>query len=401
MSQAVSYPQKEEATCLDVSWRLTPLAKSLIWISGFMGVCVIAFQGLTPTPLTLGVTSLFLLLFLSSWFLGRSTLLAIQPTGVEPAIGFAWEKLTIRFGLHHVGGSFTARDILLYHGSEFERRGLFAYRASMAPGTSQWVEGDLRLAKRGRFRTHGLRIASTFPFGLIRWTSSWELPADLLALPRLGALRDPLSLIPPERETLIAHAGRYQDAEEFHALKRWRPGLSQRNVHWKSSARRNQLMLKELHGVRKPSIRLELFPPVVESTRHRSDKFLFERSICLTASLADFFLRRNYRVEVVCSGTKNAFFLEEQSGRSGLFGALTKLAELDLFERESVEATASPSPSMGRRSQRAFRIQICAGGGNLRDAGRQRLDILDPATKRWFQSDRRFSRVGFLQRRPA
>ena len=401
MSQAVSYPQQEDANCLEVRWRLTPLAKSLLWVSGFFGACVLAFQGFTPTPATLGVTSLLLLLFLSSWFLGRSTLLAIQPTGVEPATGFAWEKVSIRFGLHHVGGSFTARDILLYHGSELERRGLFAYRASMAPGTSQWVEGDFRLSKRGRFRTHGLRIASTFPFGLIRWTSAWELPADLLALPRLGALRDPLSLIPPERETLIAHAGRYQDAEEFHSLKRWRPGMSQRNVHWKSSARRNRLMLKELHGVRKPSIRLELLPPVVEATRHRSEKYLFEQSICLSASLADFFLRRNYRVEVICSGTKNPFFLEEQSGRSGLFGVLTKLAEVNLLEQRDASQSESATATMGVRSQRCFRIQICAGGGNLRDAGRQRLDILDPATKRWFHSDRRFSQVGFLNRKQA
>lgn len=401
MNQAVNYPQKEEATCLDVSWRLTPLAKSLLWVSGFMGLCVLVYQGFMPNAAMLGVTSLLLLLFLSSWFLGRSTLLAIHPTGVEPATGFAWEKLTIRFGLHHIGGWFTARDILLYHGSEFERRGLFAYRASMEPGSSQWVEGDLRLSKRGRFRTHGLRIASTFPFGLIRWTSAWELPADLLALPRLGALRDPLSLIPPERETLVAQAGRHQDAEEFHSLKRWRPGMSQRSVHWKSSARRNCLMLKELHGVRKPSIRLELFPPVVESTRRRSEKYLFEQSICLCASLADFFLRRNYRVEVVCSDTKNAFFLEEQSGRSGLFGVLTKLAETDLMDKKSADTKPNSPSSMGHRSQRSFRIQICAGGGNLRDSGRQRLDILDPATKRWFHSDRRFSRVGFLQRRQA
>jgi len=399
MSSAAPYPQKEEAKCLGINWRLTPLAKSLLWVSGFMGASFLFINGLTPTPAALGLTSLLILLFSSSWILGRATLQVIFPTGLEPATGFAWEKLSVRFGLHNVGGKFTARDVLLYHGSDFQRRGLFAYRASIAPGTSQWMEGSLRLPKRGRFHTHGLRIASTFPFGLIRWTSAWELPADLLALPRMGALRDPLSLIPPERETLVDQVGRFQDAEEFHSLKRWRPGMSQRKIHWKSTARRNHLMLKELHGVRKPSIRLELIPPVVSSSRQHSGKFLFEQSICLTASLADFFLRRNYRVEVACAGVKNPFFLQEQSGRAGLFGVLTKLAEIDLLEPDKDSHRPPQQAPQGFRSRRAFRIQICAGSGNLRNAGRQRLDILDPATKRWFHSDRRFSQAGFLQRR--
>jgi len=401
MKQAAANPQNESGRCLGVRWRLTPLAKSLLWVSGALGFAYIALQGFSPTPIFLGFSSLLLLLFLSSWFYGRVCLLSLAPTGLEPATGFAWEKLSIRFGLHHTGNRFTAHDVLVYHGSDFHRRGLFAYRASIAPGTSQWMEGDLRMPKRGRFSTHGLRLASTFPFGLIRWTSAWELPADLLALPRLGALRDPLSLIPPERETLVANTGRFQDAEEFHTLKRWRPGMSQRNVHWKSTARRNGLMLKELHGVRKPSIRLELIPPFPTSARQRSDKFLFEQSICLTASLADFFLRRNYRVEVVCTDVQNAFFLEEQRGRSGLFGVLTKLAEIELPQNKGIAQTANPLSPTGVRSRKAFRIQISAGGGNLRDSRRQRLDILDPATKRWFHSDRRFSQTGFLQSRRA
>ncbi|MHC4381002.1 MAG: DUF58 domain-containing protein, partial [Planctomycetota bacterium] len=388
---------------LEVSFRLTPLATTLLWCSGFGILSLLQLSGYRASPLLLGFVSLLFLLFLASLLLGRIAIRALVPSALEPATGFTWEEVPVRFGLHHVGGLFAARDVLLYHGSDLQRRGLFAYRAQVQPGSSVWIEGNLRLPRRGRSRTHGLRIASTFPFGLLRWTSAWELPADLLALPRLGALRDTTSLVPPERETLEAHAERHRDAEEFHTLKRWRPGMSQRQVHWKSSARRGQLMLREMQGLRYPRLRIELVAPLPALQARGQRKHRFEQAICLTASLADDFLRRNYRVEVVFQGGKQGFFLGAQRGRQGLFRILTRLAEVEMVKHgeASGNSTIPHNGDAQRRSHDVYRLQVCVGLGNLRQAGRQRLDVMDPATHRWFHADRRFSRVHLAQERRA
>ncbi|MCP4094245.1 MAG: DUF58 domain-containing protein [Planctomycetes bacterium] len=405
MSEEGGAPNAEQATCLSLRPQLTPLAKTLLWLSGSVILLSLLSTNLRPTPFILAFTSLLLLLFACSWWVGRISLGSLIPDGLQPATGFAWERLPIRFALHHVGERFKVRDVLLLHGSDGNERGMFGYRASIEPGESMWVDGSLRLPRRGRFRSHGLRLISTFPFGLLRWTASWHLPADLIALPRLGALRDATSLIPNERETVEAGAGRFTDTEEFHTLKKWRPGMSQRLVHWKSTARRGHLMVREMHGVRFPRLRVELIPPALGKDTDARVRRRFEESICLAATLADFFLRKNYRVEFATMGVEQPFYLEAQRGRHALFQILTRLADVQLPRVDPIaeKAGIKTPPPLGLHIPRSdcFRIQVCAGAGNKRDVGRHRLDVTSPATKRWFQANRRFSTGTFIQSRRA
>lgn len=385
---------EEEATFLAVQGKLTPTALSLLWGALGLSVLLLLLSGAAALALVYGLVVVVLLGIGVNWFLGRMAILDLQPGRLQPVTGFSWETVTARFGLHHLGGRFAARDVLISHGSEDSRRGLFSYRATVAPGSARWVEGQLRLPRRGRFDHHGIRIASSFPFGLVQWTASWKLSADILALPRLGALRDATSLIPVEQETLAAGAQRREDSEEFHGLKVWRPGMSQRQVHWKSSARRGKLMVREMRGIRRPRLRLELVGPPLNADGKRPQRFRFEQAICLTATLADYFLRRNYRVEVVAQNVAQPFYLEVQKGRNGLYQVLSRLAEVDLLAADpAATAKASRSrSSLPRNGHRdVFRIQVNLGLGNLRQAHLQTLDITHPGTKRWFHADRRFS----------
>ena len=385
----------EEATCRSLRCNLTPLAQNLLWLSIAISFLLLARSDFYPSPAFLGLWSLLLVLFAVSWWFGRTTLACLVPDRMEPASGFAWEEIPIRFGLFHLSRRFAARDVLMIHGSEGNRRGLFAYHACIEPGAAMWVEGVLRLPRRGRFRSHGLRIASSFPFGLLRWTAAWELPTDLLAWPRLGALRDATSLLPPESQSADAGHGRFRDPEEFHSLKAWRPGMSQRLVHWKSSARRGKLMVREMQGQRFPAIRLELVAPA-DAGRSRSgrDSQAFEQAVSLVATLSDFFLRHHYRLEVTIPSEHGRFTLQAERGRHGLFQVLTRLTE----------AAPSPGPPTlpthtAARSAQGFLLQVTIGQGNLRRVGLQRLDVTSPATRRWFRADRRFSSATVLMRR--
>lgn len=385
--------EEAEADFLTLQGKLTSTAFSLIWGTVGLSLLLLLVSGASALALVYGILSVVVLVFATNWFYGRAVLRMLQPGRLEPISGFSWEQVTARFGLHHLGGRFAARDVLISHGSEESRRGLFSYQANIEADSSMWVEGPLRLPRRGRFDHHGIRIASSFPFGLVRWTASWRLPADILALPRLGALRDAMSLIPVEQETLAAGARRLDDAEEFHTLKTWRPGMSQRQVHWKASARRGRLMVREMQGVRRPRIRLELLGPTLEAQDgKRPPRFLFEQSICLTATLADFFLRRNYQVEVAAQNVGHPFYLDVGRGRVGLYQVLSRLAEVDLLQDESDRAgTTSLQGFRNGNHREVFRIQINLGHGNARHARLQCLDVAHPGTRRWFHADRRFS----------
>ncbi len=399
MKEGDEEPSAAQATSLGLHCQLTALAKSLLWLSGMGAAAMLLTSDFHPTAFFLAFLCLVFLLFLTSWWLGRTALRCLVPSALQPATGFTWDLLPIRFGLHHVGDHIAARDVLLLHGSEGNQRGIFGYRAHIAPGANMWVDGSLRLPRRGRFLQHRLRLVSTFPFGLLRWTAAWEVPADILSFPRLGALRDAQSLIPAERETLSTGAGRFTDTEEFHTLKRWRPGMSQRLVHWKSTARRGHTMIREMHGVRSPRLRIEVLAPL-SPANFDSRRLQFEQAICLAATLADFFLRRNYHVELACLGVQEPIFLAAQQGRRGLFQTLTSLAHITLAAPESATPFATPR-SHGSSQRECFRIQVCAGLGNHRDLGRRRLDITDPATARWFLPNRRYSTPLFAPRQPA
>lgn len=135
----------------------------------------------------------------------------------------------------------------------------------VAPRERQIGHYDARLYRRGRYQFGPISVASRFPLGLIERARVFPARDEILIYPRLGRLRtgwqrellhaSELVTIPQSR------SGLYDD--EFHRLREYRPGDNPRAIHWRSSARRNELILREYHQSREHNliVVLDLWAP--------------------------------------------------------------------------------------------------------------------------------------------
>lgn len=122
-----------------------------------------------------------------------------------------------------------------------------------------------RLPRRGRYRFGPAKISTRFPLGLIRGTITADLVETVIIYPRLGRLeRGWLDLhrdaVMGSRRTQRKH-GLLEG--EFHGLRDWRRGDSRRWIHWRTSARRGNLTVRQFEQPRNQDLVLvvELWQP--------------------------------------------------------------------------------------------------------------------------------------------
>jgi uncharacterized protein (DUF58 family) len=125
----------------------------------------------------------------------------------------------------------------------------------LGAGATVRLRQDLVLPRRGRYAWGRLCASSGYPLGLARRFVSLAPPGEVVVLPRLGRLhRDRF-------RRFLARAGgasgrslrrtrRHPTAqEEFHGLRAFRSGDSPRLIHWRTSARCGEPMVREFEDV--------------------------------------------------------------------------------------------------------------------------------------------------------
>lgn len=138
----------------------------------------------------------------------------------------------------------SVRDTLVHKAEELTATVLFA---RVAPRTTQMGHYQLRLLRRGRFRLGPLLTFSRFPLGLVERSRQFPAPGEILIYPQIGRLSPQWRRRWLGGSELVArpraHAGMFHD--EFHRLREFRTGDNPRDIHWRTSARRGELILRE------------------------------------------------------------------------------------------------------------------------------------------------------------
>jgi hypothetical protein len=118
-------------------------------------------------------------------------------------------------------------------------------------GQTQRRRKTVMLSKRGRYVWPILRLSSGYPFGLFNRWLRFRQPDETIVIPRLGKLHvGRLRRLLRYRPRLV-HATqrprrRHPVAQtDFYGLREFRPGDSPRWIHWRTTARVGELMVRE------------------------------------------------------------------------------------------------------------------------------------------------------------
>ena len=156
----------------------------------------------------------------------------------------------------------SVRDEIVHSQESLSATVLFS---RVSPRTTQSGQYQLRLSQRGRYRFGPLRAASRFPLGLVERSRVFRASGEILIFPRIGRVS------PAWKQKLVnatelvmrmqPHHGVFHD--DFHQLCEFRSGDNPRAIHWRSTARRGELILREFQQNREHTLAivLDLFWP--------------------------------------------------------------------------------------------------------------------------------------------
>lgn len=174
--------------------------------------------------------------------------------------------------------------------------------ARIPPGRARAIEYTVRSHLRGRHRLGPLGVQVQDPFGLATRHAVLEGSADLVVLPPvrpLGSSSHPTSGVGSEGEQahLIALHG-----EDDVTVREYRDGDDLRHIHWPSTARTGDLMVRQEDrpAQRRALIVLDPRPGGHGGTGATSS---FEWAVAAAASIAAHLTGSGYAVHLVCAET--------------------------------------------------------------------------------------------------
>jgi uncharacterized protein (DUF58 family) len=175
------------------------------------------------------------------WRKVPSRVMAGEPTSVEVVLRnnkrwlSAW-VLTLRDQITGFGEHLSAEVVV----------------ARVPPRGEQRAHYRLRLVQRGRYALGPMQISTRFPLGLVERSLNVALTDSLLVHPRIGRLtanwKQRLACASELVTQTAPRGGPFDD--EFHKLREYRAGDDPRAIHWRTSARRNELMVREFQESR-------------------------------------------------------------------------------------------------------------------------------------------------------
>jgi uncharacterized protein (DUF58 family) len=175
------------------------------------------------------------------------------------------------------------------------------------------VSLELLPLRRGRYELRGPTLRHTDPIGLATGRAVSAPDQTLLVYPRYWSLLD--FSVPAGRRYQpggIPLSSSTGDAIEFVGTREYREGDSLRNIHWRSWARRGEPVVKEYQE--EYFCRIALILDTFQRKHPRpQDVRGFEAAVSVLASIADYYSRSEYIVDILAAGPE---IYEVSSGRS-------------------------------------------------------------------------------------
>ena len=238
----------------------------------------------------------------------------------------------------------------------------------ISPSSAQVAAYRRTPARRGRDRHVGFRIATRFPFGLFEKSREVTAEGDLIIYPAVDPVRLPAEDA-GRREGGSSLSGR-GGGDETYGLRPMRDGDDPRDIYWKKSTVRDQLVLRERARETRPDVELPL--DVIRPTSP-PDSFsqTFERRVREIASRAVAHIKRGDGA-VVTTLLGDRVRGDRNVGADPILRFLALVEPVDEAEIAGVRAERAARAGALRRpvkEQGAELIPFQRGGRNDRTSG--------------------------------
>lgn len=201
------------------------------------------------------------------------------------------------------------------------------------PRRSETSRYQVCLMQRGRYTFGPALVSSSFPLGLGERGLVYSNRETVIVYPRVGRLdsrwkyrlQDASLLVQRQR----TRRGTYED--EFHRIREYRDGDNPRGIHWRTSAKRNELMVKEYHQNREfdLAILLDLWVPQAATEQHFEN---VELAVSFAATMALEHMRECRDAEVsLLVASESQSLLKLRPGQAAEDALLDRLAVVESY----------------------------------------------------------------------
>jgi uncharacterized protein (DUF58 family) len=226
-----------------------------------------------------------------------------------------------------------------------EARGTVHLRARLDPGAEARLDWVFTPARRGLVRVELRGVGSLYPFGFLRKLTGTDLTREVPVWPAPVEYRRHAGATPrrPEgdlRQATVGHEG------EMIALRSYETGDSHRLIHWKASARKRRLLIRQFSSQNSDACSLWLRTDAVVWTRPEQ----FELMLSLAATLAqDLFRSGRLQATVIDRGQPVA-----TKRLADLESFLDRLSQVSPVPEAAPGAGAPQAPARPRQSVMVF-----------------------------------------------
>jgi uncharacterized protein (DUF58 family) len=214
------------------------------------------------------------------------------------------------------------------------------YIHRLAAGAERLVTWETTFAARGRHRLPGVRVLTRFPFGLFLKAGRVALDTDVVVFPAVRLLDEAWRR--RLTATGVRSLHRRGQGHDLYSLREYRFGDDYRLIHWPSTARAGELIVREREAETAANTRIVL---VGDGSR---DAVRLEAALSEAASLAVHVLDSGAAVELDGPG----IHVSPGRGRAHRHRLLTALA---------LYASPRAATPVGRRSSGFGEIEVALG----------------------------------------
>ncbi|MGY8770285.1 MAG: DUF58 domain-containing protein [Pirellulales bacterium] len=212
-----------------------------------------------------------------------------------------------------------------------------------------------QINQRGKYRIGPLRTTTAFPLGLLRNTYSVDVIDELIVYPKMGRLTPAWNRLIEIEQTGFAASRRQHGLLEgdFYGIRDWRAGDPRQWIHWRTSAKRGQLVVRQFEKQNQQDISV-IVDAWIPKKPSDEDYDRVETAISMAAAIvSELAAIGGCHLMLVCNGTKTSITSGTVS-QSMIHEALRNLAILTPVSSNPMNDALSQTLQESKHSSKVF-----------------------------------------------